>query len=63
MISNNQISKITCVACKELIGNHKKRLLWRCLFRVQSTYISAKIDQDLPTEIKGDKDYKVNARH
>ena len=60
LISNGQISKITCVACKELIGNHKRRELWRCLFRIQSTYMSGKIEDDLPTTVE---DEKVNARH
>lgn len=60
MISNNQISKVICIACKEAIGDHKRRELWRCLFRIQSTYMSAKIEDDLPTKVEGEK---VNAKH
>jgi hypothetical protein len=60
MISNNQISKIICVACKKKIGDHKRRELWRCLLRIQSTYMSGKIEDDLPTQVEGEK---VNARH
>ena len=60
MISNNQISKVICVVCKDYIGEHKKRQLWRCLFRLQGTYMSGKIEEDLPTKVEGEK---VNARH
>ena len=60
MISNNQISKVICVVCKDYIGEHKKRQLWRCLFRLQGTYMQGKIEEDLPTKVE---DEKVNARH
>jgi hypothetical protein len=48
------------VVCKDYIGEHKKRQLWRCLFRLQGTYMSGKIEEDLPTKVE---DEKVNARH
>ena len=60
MISNGQISKVICVVCKDYIGEHKKRQLWRCLFRLQGTYMQGKIEEDLPTKVE---DEKVNARH
>ena len=60
MISNNQISKVICVACQDKIGEHSKRQLWRCLFRLQGTIVSGKIEEDLPTKVE---DEKVNARH
>jgi len=61
VISNNQISKVLCIACQDVIGGHSKRQLWRCLFRVQGTIVSAKLEEKLPTEDKDD--VKVNARH
>jgi hypothetical protein len=45
MISNNQISKVLCIACQDTIGEHSKRQLWRCLFRVQGTIVASKIDE------------------
>ena len=60
MISNNQISKVLCVACQDRIGEHSKRQLWRCLFRLQGTLVSGKIEDKLPTDIEGEK---VNAKH
>ena len=60
MISNNQISKVICVACQDKIGEHSKRQLWRCLFRLQGTIVSGKIEEDLPTKVE---DENVNARH
>lgn len=60
MISNNQISKVICVACQDKIGEHSKRQLWRCLFRLQGTIVSGKIEEDLPTKVEGEK---VNAKH
>ena len=48
MISNNQIAKIICVACSEPIGDHKRRELWRCLFRIQGTYVSESLQNKPP---------------
>ncbi len=61
MISNNQISKVLCIACQDMIGEHSKRQLWRCLFRVQGTIVSAKLEEKLPTTDKSEP--KINARH
>ena len=61
LISNNQISKVLCIACQDTIGEHSKRQLWRCLFRIQGTVVGAKIEEKLPTEDKDE--VKVNARH
>ena len=40
MIGSKQIDKIMCIACQELIGEHSKKNLGRCLFRVQGTMIA-----------------------
>ena len=40
MLGNKQLEKLTCVACTEPFGEHSKRQLIRCLFRVQGTMIS-----------------------
>lgn len=40
MIGSKQIDKITCIACNEIIGEHSKNALARCLFRVQGTMVS-----------------------
>jgi len=40
MIGSKQIDKIMCIACQNLIGEHTKRGLGRCLFRVQGTMIA-----------------------
>ena len=40
MIGSKQIDKIMCIACQNLIGEHSKRGLGRCLFRVQGTMIA-----------------------
>jgi len=47
---NKQIQKIICVACSELIGEHSKRQLARCLFRIQGTFVSNGIMNQLPSE-------------
>ena len=39
-MGSKQIDKIMCVACQKLIGEHSKRGLGRCLFRVQGTMIA-----------------------
>lgn len=40
MIGSKQIDKILCIACGNLIGEHTKNGLARCLFRVQGTMIA-----------------------
>jgi hypothetical protein len=40
MIGSKQIDKILCIACQNLIGEHTKNGLARCLFRVQGTMIA-----------------------
>ena len=40
MIGSKQIDKIMCIACQSLIGEHSKKNLGRCLFRVQGTMIA-----------------------
>ena len=41
-----QISKVICIACSEPIGEHRKRELARCLFRIQGTMVSNGIEND-----------------
>jgi len=55
MIGSKQIDKIMCIACQSLIGEHSKKNLGRCLFRVQGTMIAEGKDQ---VEDKMDK-YKA----
>jgi hypothetical protein len=40
VLGAKQIDKIICIACQELIGEHSKNGLGRCLFRLQGTYMS-----------------------
>jgi hypothetical protein len=40
MIGSKQIDKILCIACQNLIGEHTKNGLARCLFRVQGTMLA-----------------------
>jgi len=40
-MGNKQIEKIVCVACSELIGEHSRRQLERCLFRIQGTMVAS----------------------
>ena len=65
VISNGQIAKMICIACHNPIGDHKRRELWRCLFRVQSSILSAKMEKKLETEDKGEKKsgFRGNPRH
>ena len=40
VIGYKQIAKVLCIACSEPIGEHGKRELARCLFRIQGTMVS-----------------------
>ena len=60
-VSNRQIAKVVCIACNDPIGLHTRRQLWRCLFRVQGTLVSGKIEEPLKTEDKGEP--PINATH
>ena len=40
MIGNKQLEKIICVACTHTFGEHSKRDLIRCIFRIQGTMVS-----------------------
>lgn len=44
MLGNKQLEKIICVACTEPFGNHSKRDLIRCCFRLQGTLVSDGIE-------------------
>jgi hypothetical protein len=50
MLSNKQVGKVRCIACTELIGDHSRRELGRCLFRIQGTMVAGKIEEPLATE-------------
>ena len=41
MFGNKQIEKVICVACNKFIGEHSKRGLERCLFRLQGTLVQS----------------------
>ena len=41
MFGNKQIEKVLCIACKKFIGEHSKRGLERCLFRLQGTLVQS----------------------
>ena len=54
MSGNKQLEKIICVACTEPFGEHTKRGLIRCIFRLQGTLVSDGIDNnEAPDNIKG----------
>ena len=52
MMGNKQLAKCVCVACQEIFGDHSKRQLIRCLFRVQGTMVSNSIDNNPPPELE-----------
>jgi hypothetical protein len=39
-----------CIACNELIGEHSRRQLARCLFRIQGTFVSKGIENQPTSE-------------
>jgi len=49
-LGNKQIEKIICVACSDLIGDHSRRQLARCLFRIQGTFVSKGIENQPTSE-------------
>ena len=42
-LGSKQIDRMICIACKELIGNHSKNGLARCLVRIQGTLVNTAI--------------------
>ena len=44
-ISNNEIAKMVCIACGNHFGDHSKREMIRCAFRIQGTAVSAKLGE------------------
>jgi hypothetical protein len=46
VISNKQLEKIICVACTHTFGEHSKRDLIRCIFRIQGTMVSDGIQNE-----------------
>jgi len=44
MVGYTQLAKVVCIACSEPLGEHSKKNLVRCLFRVQGTMVSNGID-------------------
>ncbi len=60
MIGNKQLEKIICIACTEPFGEHTKRGLIRCLFRVQGTMVSNGIQgKDFDEQVVPVKDKDV----
>lgn len=51
MIGNKQLEKVMCVACNEHFGEHSKRQLIRCIFRIQGTMVGSEIDNQAPHEL------------
>ena len=45
MIGNKQIEKIICIACNDIMKEHSKRQLMRCLFRVQGRMLSESLSK------------------
>ena len=45
-ISNKELSKMVCVVCAERLGDHSKREVIRCMFRLQGSVVSAKINEE-----------------
>ena len=44
MVGYNQLAKVICIACSEPLGEHSKKGLVRCLFRIQGTLVSDGIE-------------------
>jgi len=44
LVGYNQLAKVVCIACSEPLGEHSKKNLVRCLFRVQGTMVSNGIE-------------------
>ena len=44
-ISNKELAKMVCVACGNHFGDHSKREIIRCIFRIQGTAVSAKVGE------------------
>ena len=45
-ISNKELAKMVCVVCAERLGDHSKRDIIRCMFRLQGSVVSAKINEE-----------------
>lgn len=45
MIGNKQIEKMICIACNDIMRDHSKRQLMRCLFRVQGSMLSESLNK------------------
>jgi hypothetical protein len=46
-ISNGQLSKMICVACGDPFGDHSKRTLIRCIFRIQGSVVHQKVKENV----------------
>tara|TARA_B100000029_G_scaffold514352_1_gene616837 strand:- start:8663 stop:8893 length:231 start_codon:yes stop_codon:yes gene_type:complete len=44
LVGYNQLAKVICIACSEPLGEHSKKGLVRCLFRIQGTLVSDGIE-------------------
>ncbi|MBC8430229.1 MAG: hypothetical protein H8D92_02395 [Pelagibacteraceae bacterium] len=59
MLGNKQLEKILCVACTEPFGDHTKRQLIRCIFRIQGSLVSEGIDNKPPETDIGVKGFNT----
>lgn len=55
LVGYNQLAKVICIACSEPLGEHSKKGLVRCLFRIQGTLVSDGIEntQSQYTNVRG----------
>ena len=49
-LGNKQLGKILCMVCNKILGEHSKRDLIRCIFRLQMTMVSNGINSDRSPE-------------
>ena len=49
--SNKELAKMICVVCAERLGDHSKREVIRCMFRLQGSVVSAKINEEKAKDV------------
>jgi len=54
LVGYNQLAKVVCIACSEPLGEHSKKGLVRCLFRIQGTMVSNGIENEPSSLSDGD---------
>jgi len=48
MLTNKQVDKMICIACSLPFGDHSRRELGRCLFRIQGTMVADSVANKEP---------------